>query len=54
MNFNPDPSKQAQEILFSRKIKNQNHPCLHFNNNPVNQTTLQKHLGMYRDPKLDF
>ena len=36
MNFNPDPFKQAQEVLFSRKIKSQNHPCLHFNNNPVN------------------
>ena len=54
MNFNPDPFKQAQEALSSRKIKSQNHPCLHFNNNPVNQTPLQKHLGMYLDPKLDF
>ena len=54
MNFNPDPFKQAQEVLFFRKIKSQNHLCLHFNNNPVNQTSLQKHLGMYLDPKLDF
>ena len=54
MNFNPDPFKQAQEALSSRKIKSQNHPCFHFNNNPVNQTPLQKHLGMYLDPKLDF
>ena len=54
LNFNPEPSKQAQEVLFSRKTKSQNHPCLHFNNNPVNQTPLQKHLGMYLDPKLDF
>ena len=54
MNFNPDPLKQAQEVLFSRKIKSQNHPWLHFNNNPVNQTPLQKHPGIYLDPKLDF
>ena len=53
MNFNPDPFKQAQEVIFSRKIKSQNHP-LHFNNNPINKTPLQKHLGMYFDPKLDF
>ena len=53
MNFNPDPFKQAQEVLFYRKIKSQNHPCLYFNNNPVNQTPFQKHLGMYFDPKLD-
>ena len=54
INFNPDPFKQAQEALFSIKIKRLNHPCLHFNNNPVNQKPLQKHLGMYLDPKLDF
>ena len=54
MNFNPDPFKQAQEVFFSRKIKSQNHSCLHFNNNPVNQISLQKHLGMYLHPKLDF
>ena len=54
MNFNPDPFEQAQEVLFCRKIKSQNHPCLHFSNNPVNQAPLQKHLGMFLDPKLDF
>ena len=54
MNFNSDPSKQAQEVLFSSKIKSPNHPCLHFSNNPVNQTPFQKHLGMYLDLKLDF
>ena len=54
MNFNPDPFKQAQEVLFSRKIKSQNDPCVHFNNNPVNQTPLQKHPRMDLDQKLDF
>ena len=51
VNFSPDTFKQAEEVL---KIKSQNHPCLNFNNNPVNQTPLQKYLGMYLDPKLDF
>ena len=46
MSFNPDPSKQAQEVIFSRKIKKPNHPELIFNNIPVNQTSYQKHLGM--------
>ena len=41
-------------FFFSRKIKSQNHPSLHFNNNPVNQTPFQKHLRMYLDPKLDL
>ena len=54
MKFNPDPFKQAQDVLFSREIKSQNHPCLHFLNNPINQKPLQKHRGTYLDPKLDF
>ena len=49
VNFNPDPFKQTQEVLFSRKIKRQNYPCLHLNNNP-----LRKHLGMYLDPELGY
>ena len=31
MSFNPDPSKQAQEIIFSRKTKKICHPLLCFN-----------------------
>ena len=54
MTFNTHPFKQAQEVLFSRKIERQKYPCLYFNNNPANQTPLKKHLGTYIDPKLDF
>ena len=54
MNFNPDPSKQAQEIIFSRKVQENFHPPLYFNNIKVEQTALQKHLGIFLDPKLDF
>ena len=32
MIFNPDLSKQAQEVIFSRKIKKLLHPTLLFNN----------------------
>ena len=32
MNFNPDPSKQAQEVTFSRKILKTCHPFIYFNN----------------------
>ena len=38
MSFNPDPSKQAQEVIFSCKIKKLPHPSLVFNNNNVFQT----------------
>ena len=54
MSFNPDPSKQAQEIIFSHKIKKLPHPSLVFSNNNVLQTSSQKHLGVTLDVKLTF
>ena len=54
MSFNPDISKQAQEVIFSRKKKKVNHPNILFNNSPVIQSQSQKHLGMFLDSKLDF
>ena len=54
MSFNPDPSKQAQEIIFSRKSKRSTHPPLIFNNNNFSQTYSQKHLGVILDFKLTF
>ena len=54
MSFNPDPSKQAQEVIFSRKIKKLPHPSLVFNNNNVLQTSSQKHLGVTLDVKSTF
>ena len=53
MSFNPDPNKQAQEVLFSRKIQKSSQPSLIFNNNIVTQSITQKHLGMFLDTK-DF
>ena len=54
MNFNPDPSKQAQELLFSRKTSLKPYPSLNFNDNPVHQVQLQKNLAVFLDPKLSF
>ena len=54
MSFNPDPSKQAQEVIFSRKLQKSVYPPLHFNNIAVTQSATQKHLGMLLDVKLDF
>ena len=53
MSFNPDPSKQAQEVIF-HKLQKSVYPPLHFNNIAVAQSTSQKHLGMILDVKLDF
>ena len=54
MSFNPDPSKQYQEIIFSRKSKRSTHPPLVFNNNNFSQTYSQKHLSVILDFKLKF
>ena len=54
MSFNPDRSKQAQEVIFSRKTSIQSHPVLTFDNCPVIKTTHHKHLGLILDEKLNF
>ena len=54
MIFNPDLSKQAQEVIFSRKIKKLLHPTLLFNNIPLSNNLFQKHLGLTLVIKLDI
>ena len=54
MNFNPDRSKQAQEIIFTRKLKKSTHSPLLFNNNYVSQVNSQTYLGVILDVKLTF
>ena len=43
-----------QEFIFSRKLQKLNHPSLTFNGTSVNQSEIQKHLGMFLDSKLNF
>ena len=38
MNFNPDPSKRAQEIIFNRKKTASLHQVVHFDNRLVKST----------------
>ena len=54
VSFNPDRSKQAEEVIFSWISKRSTHPPLVFNNNNVSQTYSQKHLGVILDFKLTF
>ena len=54
MEFNPDPNKQATELLFSCKRNSPNHPSLFFNGTVVPKVTEQKHLGLILDSKLSF
>ena len=52
MSFNPDISKQAQEVIFSRKAVKLSHPAVLFNDILVAQPN--KHLGMHLYEKLNF
>ena len=54
MSFNPDPSKQAIEVIFSHKRSPPLHTSLTFNNMPVANEGVQKHLGLYLDNQLSF
>ena len=55
MIFNPDPSKPAQELVFSRK-KNCKviQPYISLNNIQVERASYVKHLGILLDEKLNF
>ena len=44
MAFNPDISKQAQEVIFSRKAVKASHPAVFFNDIPVARCSTHKHL----------
>ena len=52
--FNPDLTKQVQQVIFSRKTKELLHPSLSFNNIPLDNSVFQKHLGLTLHAKLNF
>ena len=56
MQFNPDPNKQANEVIYSRKTSSNNlsHPSIKFNNNNISKCPHQKHLRIVLDSKLNF
>ena len=41
MSLNPDINKQAQEVIFSRKLQKSNHPSLIFDGTSVTQSEIQ-------------
>ena len=53
MQFNPDPNKQANEVIFFRKSNSANvfHPSIKFNNNSIAKCPSQKHLEIVLDSK---
>ena len=52
--FNPNPSKQAREVIFNRKIQKTCYSSIYFSNKSVKQVPSQKHLGLTLDNKLNF
>ena len=54
MSFNPDPFKEAQEVIFTRKVKIVVYSPIFFNDKPVQQVSSQKHLGLPLDTFLTF
>ena len=56
MQFNPDPNKQANEVIFSRKSNSNSfpYPPVKFNENNITKCSDQKHLGIVLDSKPNF
>ena len=54
LEFNPDPTKQATEVLFSCKKSSSNHSQIMFNGIVVARMNEQKHLGLILDSSLSF
>ena len=52
--FNPDLTKQAQEVIFSRETMKLLHFSLSFNNILLENSAFQTHLGLTLDAKLNF
>ena len=54
MSCNRDRNKQAQEVIFSRKIRKGFHSNLSFNDQPIERSVAHKHLELTLDEKLSF
>ena len=52
--WKPHITKQAQEVLFSRKIVKPFHPSVSLNEVPVECSASLKHLSLHIDQKLNF
>ena len=54
MTFNPDPTKQAAQSVFSKKRVSQNQPLIFSQDTPVTIVDEHKHLGLLMDKKMNF
>ena len=54
MSFNPDPTKQAIQVVFTRTSKQIDHPKIYFNDIEVKTVNDHKHLDLILDSKHSF
>ena len=54
MSFNPDPAKQAEQIIFSTKVFEVEHPAIYFCGSEVETVPHHKHIGLILDETLNF
>ena len=54
MSFNPDITKQAQEIMSFWKKNYTSHPSLYFNNVRIQRQFVKKHLALFSNENLSF
>ena len=52
--INPDPTKQAEKVIFSSKSIKDVHPPIYFNNSAVVTVPHHKHIGLVLDESLTF
>ena len=54
MSFNPDPAKQAEQVIFSTKVFKAEHPAIYFCGTEVEIVPHHKHIGLILDETLNF
>ena len=52
--FNPEVTKEAQEVVFSHKSQKVTQLTVYFNNSPAMCSSSEKHLGIHLEEKLNF
>ena len=54
MSFNPDPAKQAEQVIFSTKVFKVEHPAIYFCGSEVETVPHHKRIGLILDENLNF
>ena len=54
MSFNPDPTKQAEQVIFSTKVFKAEHPVIYFCGSEVKTVPHHKHIGLILYETLNF